>query len=776
MTSTHMGKPGVRIAYLVSRYPAVSHTFILREVVALRERGVEVATFSVRRAEAQDCLDEQARREARTTRSLIPVPWGAWVRALLWAVVSRPLRTCRTLAAAVRLGGPGLRGRLKWLAYFGEAVLLARWLAAGRFDRLHCHFGNSGSSTGLLAARLAGVRYSLTCHGSELREPVKYRLADKVAQADFVACVSEYGRSLLKGICPVDHWSKLHLVRCGLPRSNAQVQRAAGFNPRGGGAAASHREEVNETPRLHILCVARLSAEKGHLVLLDALAELRRRGVAFRCTLVGDGPERSAIETRIGALDLGEAVVLKGALPPERVAELYPSADGVVLASFSEGVPVVLMEALACGRPVVATWVGGVPELVEHGVCGLLVEPGDAKELAEALAEVLRDGALAARLGANGRAAVEREFCMNKSVSQLQGLLCGGDHAPWRLSTGETPVPHRGGRGRRLLIVSPVRDEAAYLQRTIDSMVAQTVRPTVWAIVDDGSADDTPLIARRAAEQHPWIHFHTRADRGVRRVGGGVVEAFNDGLARYNLDDFDYVCKFDGDLAFGPTYFERLFDKFDADPRLGTASGKAWIEVGGRLVPERSGDEFSQGQSKLYRVECFKQIGGFVREVMWDGIDCHRCRMLGWQARSFRDEELRFLHLRPMGSSFHSIYRGRLRWGYGQYFMGTHPLYALGIAGYRMLERPWIAGGLLLLAGYLGGYLRRRPRYEDPQFRAHLQHWQLARLGLRRRATGHSTAVPVGSSVPHLSLSESSGGPSSSASCPQITQMDADRR
>lgn len=280
----------------------------------------------------------------------------------------------------------------------------------------------------------------------------------------------------------------------------------------------------------------------------------------------------------------------------------------------------------------------------------------------------------------------------------------------------------------KLLIISPVRNEAAYLQKTIDSVVAQTVRPTVWLIVDDGSDDATPEIAERAAAEHDWIRVHRRPDRGVRKLGGGVVEAFDDGLSRFNLDDFDYLCKLDGDLEFGPTYFDRLFERFDADPRLGTASGKAWACVGDGLVPERTGDDFSQGQFKLYRVACFKDIGGFVREVMWDGIDCHRCRMLGWRARSFRDQELRFVHLRPIGSSFRTVFHGRLRWGYGQYFMGTHPLYAVAIAVYRAFERPWGIGGLLILAGYVGGYLRRLERYDDVAFRRHLRAWQWARL------------------------------------------------
>jgi biofilm PGA synthesis N-glycosyltransferase PgaC len=284
----------------------------------------------------------------------------------------------------------------------------------------------------------------------------------------------------------------------------------------------------------------------------------------------------------------------------------------------------------------------------------------------------------------------------------------------------------------RLLIVSPVRNEAAYLQRTIDSVVAQTVRPATWLIVDDGSSDETPAIAERAAAGHDWIRVLRRPDRGVRKVGGGVVEAFNEGLRQFDLNDFDYVCKLDGDLELPPQYFERLFKKFEADPCLGTGSGKSWIRVGGRLVWERSGDDFSQGQTKLYRVQCFRDIGGFVREVMWDGIDCHRCRMLGWKARSFRDPELRFIHLRPMGSSFRNIYQGRLRWGYGQYFMGTHPLYALAITAYRMWERPWVVGGLLIGLGYLNGYLCQRARYGDPEFRVFLRGWQLARLGLGR--------------------------------------------
>ena len=265
----------------------------------------------------------------------------------------------------------------------------------------------------------------------------------------------------------------------------------------------------------------------------------------------------------------------------------------------------------------------------------------------------------------------------------------------------------------RYLIITPCRDEAEFARRTLESVTRQTVPPALWVIVDDGSTDETPQILAEYARRFDYIRVIRREDRGRRSVGPGVIDAFYAGYEAIDPQRFDYICKLDLDLELPPGYFERLFQKFDADPRLGTASGKSWISVRGRSVPERSGDQFSQGQTKLYRMQCFREIGGFVREVMWDGIDCHRCRMLGWKAASFRDPELRFLHLRVMGSSFRSIYRGRMRWGFGQYYMGTHPLYALAIAVYRMAERPWVVGGLLIGLGYYSAWFRGRPRYDD---------------------------------------------------------------
>lgn len=282
----------------------------------------------------------------------------------------------------------------------------------------------------------------------------------------------------------------------------------------------------------------------------------------------------------------------------------------------------------------------------------------------------------------------------------------------------------------RILIISPVKDEAEYLQRTIDSMVAQTARPATWIIVDDGSSDATGAIADAAAAQHDWITVLHRPPGTGRRVGPGVIEAFYAGLALVNINDYDFVCKLDGDLEFAPNYFADLLARFAADPRLGTASGKTHIPVDGRFVLERTGDDFSHGVAKLYRRECFEEIGGFVHQVMWDGIDCHRCRMFGWKAHSYDDPALAIKHLRQMGSSHKSVYHGRRRWGFGQYFMGTHPLYLLGITTFRMAERPWILGGLNILLGYTGAWLKRAPRYDDSEFRRHLHQWQLKKIGL----------------------------------------------
>lgn len=290
--------------------------------------------------------------------------------------------------------------------------------------------------------------------------------------------------------------------------------------------------------------------------------------------------------------------------------------------------------------------------------------------------------------------------------------------------------------GARYVLISPCRNEADYMRRTLDSVIAQSCPPACWVIVDDGSTDATPAILAEYAQRYDWIRIVTRPDRGRRSVGPGVVDAFYAGFETIDPNEFDFLCKLDLDLSLPPRYFERLMEKMRADPSIATCSGKAYLEEDGVLVNERHGDDTSLGMTKFYRTHCFLAIGGFVREVMWDGIDCHRCRMLGWKACSWDEPDLRFIHLRPMGSSQSGILTGRMRHGFGQYFMGTGFLFMAASAVGRINQKPYLFGSLAMLWGWLRSALLRLPRYEDPQFRAYLRRyqWLALRHGKRRAA------------------------------------------
>ena len=275
------------------------------------------------------------------------------------------------------------------------------------------------------------------------------------------------------------------------------------------------------------------------------------------------------------------------------------------------------------------------------------------------------------------------------------------------------------------------------MRQTLDSIVAQTVLPTAWVIVDDGSSDRSPQILAEYAAKHPFIRVVRRADRGKRAVGPGVIEAFYAGLDTINLEDFEYLCKLDLDLEIPRGYFEQVIEQMEVDPYLANFSGKPYLrEADGRLVSERLGDEYAVGQIKFYRRAAFREIGGFVRQVSWDGIDGHMCRLKGWVARSEDRPELRFIHLRQMGSSQQSLWVGRLRWGFGKYYMGSALYYVGAVALYRMLEKPYIIGGWGILWGYLKAMFGGAPRFDNTEFRRFLRRYELESLlsGKRRAA------------------------------------------
>jgi poly-beta-1,6-N-acetyl-D-glucosamine synthase len=279
-----------------------------------------------------------------------------------------------------------------------------------------------------------------------------------------------------------------------------------------------------------------------------------------------------------------------------------------------------------------------------------------------------------------------------------------------------------------LAIVSPVRDEARYVRHTLEAMIAQTVRPEEWLFVDDGSTDDTRKIIESYAANNPWIRVVSRADRGFRQLGSGVVAAFNFGRQNLHSKDYRFIAKLDGDMSFPPRYLEVMLARLERDPKLAAVSGKVFRPENGGFVEEYMIDEMVAGQFKLYKREAFDHIGGFTQTILWDGIDIHRCRMKGYTTLSFNDLDARLIHHRLMGSSDSSVYKGRVRLGRGIWFMGYHPLYAIASGVFRMQERPYMIGGLIIIASYFYAAIRREPQFEDREFIRDLRRWQLGKV------------------------------------------------
>ncbi len=401
-----------RVAYLVSRYPAVSHAFIQREVMALRAAGVEVDTFSLRRASDAEALSPADRSEREQTYSLQPLSPARLVADHVSALTREPGRYLSTLRTAIGRGR-GARGRIWQAFYFAKAVVLRAELRRRGLRHLHVHFANAGADVAMLAERLAGgeLEWSLTLHGpAEFFDVSENRLQSKLACAAWVACVSDWVRSQAMALLPAASWPRLTVVRLGVDTTE--------WRP-------SERPARPDDSPLRILNVGRLDPVKGQSVLIEAIAELRERGVEVACTIVGGGAEQEALERQVEALGLGEHVELAGPVGQDRICDFYERADVFCLPSFRESLPVVLMEALAMEVPVVATRIMGIPELVGDGESGLLVAPGRADELADALAQLAGDPARRRALGAAGRRVVERDYSLSRLARELAERFAG---------------------------------------------------------------------------------------------------------------------------------------------------------------------------------------------------------------------------------------------------------------------------------------------------------------------------------------------------------------
>lgn len=402
------------VAYVVGLYPAVSHTFVLREVMAVRAAGLAVETISIHRAGDADALSALDRGERARTYALLPLRLRDLLAAHLRALAA-PRAYFRTLARALRGGQPGPRGRLWQLFYFAEGIMVWRHCRRRGVSHLHAHLLNQASDAALIATRFQSERdparrwsWSFTAHGpNEFFEVSRSQLAEKAADADAVVCISDFARSQVMAFAPEARWPRFHVVHCGLDPDR--------FDPGPEAPAAGEG--------LRVLYVGRLVPFKGQAILLEALAAIRRRGVDASLTVVGDGPSRAALERRAEELGLAAAVRFDGAVGQDEIGAHYAAADVFCLPSFAEGVPVVLMEAMAMRIAVVTSRVMGIPELIDDGEDGILVAPGRADQLAAALERLARDPELRERLGRRGREKVVAEFDVRESGRRLARIF-----------------------------------------------------------------------------------------------------------------------------------------------------------------------------------------------------------------------------------------------------------------------------------------------------------------------------------------------------------------
>jgi glycosyltransferase involved in cell wall biosynthesis len=365
--SSNTSDIAVRIAYLINQYPKVSHSFIRREILALEAKGFEVMRISLRGWDL-DLADEADFIERERTRYVLRTPASTLLFGLVRMLVQRPVRFARALAMAWHMSRDSLRPLHVHFAYVAEACRIEPWLRAARVKHVHAHFGTNSTEVALLVKILGGPSYSFTVHGPEEFEHAgALKLKEKILRAAFVVTISSYGRAQLWRWLAPEFWENIHVVHCGLD-DNFLIP-----------------PPVVEIPSGRIVCVARLSEEKGHLLLIEAARRLTALGFDFKLIFAGDGDLRSVLEAKISHYNLTNRIQITGWLSGRQVRDEILAARALVLPSFAEGLPVVLMEAMALRRPVIATYIGGIPELVRSGQDGWLIPASDVEALVDAL-------------------------------------------------------------------------------------------------------------------------------------------------------------------------------------------------------------------------------------------------------------------------------------------------------------------------------------------------------------------------------------------------------
>ena len=398
----------MRLGYLLSQYPAISHTFLLHEVQGLRARGLHIETASINppdRPLAQ--LPPNEAEEAATTRYIKTATAATALLAILDTLFTHPGVLVRGIKAVFRIPSLTFRLRLRWFFYLVEAILVGRWMRQRKLTHLHVHFGGAVASVGMLASIAWRIPYSLTIHGpEELLNAETYQLRHKLRQASFVICVSDFCRSQLCQLTAADTWSRYVVVRLGV-------------DP----ILLTPADKPAHTPPLQLVCTGRLVPAKGHRILLQALHLLQQRNVMVHATLVGRGPERQLLEAYVKHHRLETSVEFTSALSHAETLERVRHADVLALASFAEGVPVALMEAMALGIPCVSTTISGIPELIRDQQDGLLVAPSNVEALAGAIEALALDPGLRQQLAAAARRRIITDYNLPLNHERLAHLF-----------------------------------------------------------------------------------------------------------------------------------------------------------------------------------------------------------------------------------------------------------------------------------------------------------------------------------------------------------------
>ncbi len=408
MAAPHVSAPTRPLAYLVSTYPVLSMTFVLREILALREKGFRIETASINRPDrAPERLTAAEAAEAAHTYYIKKHGLLGAASAHLLTLETNFSGYWRGLAKAVTLANFDLRRLYLYLMYWTEALMVGQWMRRKKLHHLHVHLASQAASVGLFVRTVFGFGYSITVHGpDEFYDAERQLLAEKIAAAEFICCISAFARSQMMKLSPNEQWSKF-------------VVSPLGVDPE---IFAPRPKQQTATP-FEILCVGRLTPAKGQHILIDAVEQLRREGRQVRLHLVGDGPDKASLHNHAAHSVAGKSIVFEGAIDQERIRDFYAAADAFCLPSFAEGLPVVLMEAMAMELPCVTTRINGIPELIVDGVDGLLVPPSDVKALADALARLIDDNELRQRLGKNGRARVVEKYNLQRNVEKLASIF-----------------------------------------------------------------------------------------------------------------------------------------------------------------------------------------------------------------------------------------------------------------------------------------------------------------------------------------------------------------